>query len=86
MVHRSPDARMLFSAEPLPTIKDSQRYALESVKKMKLEDVNEYGMRDLLSSTGQNEETLAFITCGGTYIPRIGTHDHRIIVQAVRTE
>lgn len=61
-------------------------YVVESVKKMKLEDVNEYGMRDLLGSTGQNEETLAFITCGGTYIPRIGTHDHRIIVQAVRAE
>lgn len=34
MVHRSPDARMLFSAEPLPTIKDSQSYALETVKKL----------------------------------------------------
>ena len=34
MVHRSPDARMLFSAEPLPTIKDSQSYAVESAKKL----------------------------------------------------
>lgn len=34
MVHRSPDARMLFSAEPLPKMKNSQSYALETVKKL----------------------------------------------------
>ncbi len=34
MVHRRPDARMLFSAEPLTAIRDSQTYATETAKKL----------------------------------------------------
>lgn len=47
-------------------------YKVVSNVTMSLDDVNKYGMQQMMQSVDPNKEGLSLITCAGNYIPRLG--------------
>ena len=58
-------------------------YKVVSNVTMSLDDVNKYGMQQMMQSADPDKEGLSLITCAGNYIPRLGQFDKRVMVRAV---
>lgn len=61
-------------------------YKVVSNVTMSLQDVNKYGMSEMMQSADENKEGLSLITCAGNYVPKLGQFDKRVMVRAVRVE
>ena len=59
------------------------RYRVVSNDTMSLDDVNTYGMKNMMMSVDANKEGLSLITCAGNYVPRLGQFDKRVMIRAV---
>lgn len=61
-------------------------YKVVSNVTMSLQDVNKYGMNQMMRSVDENKEGLSLITCAGNYVPKLGQFDKRVMVRAVRVD
>lgn len=61
-------------------------YKVVSNVVMSLQDVNKYGMNQMMQSVDENKEGLSLTTYAGNYVPKLGQFDKRVMVRAVRVD
>ena len=59
------------------------RYEVRENQSMHLDEVNNGGMRMMMTSAEEGKEALNLITCDGKWVPRLGQFDRRIMLSAV---
>ena len=58
------------------------RYEVRENQSMHLDEVNNGGMRMMMTSAEEGKEALNLITCDGKWVPRLNQFDRRIMLRA----
>jgi LPXTG-site transpeptidase (sortase) family protein len=58
-------------------------YSVVENESMSLDEVNETGMKKMMTSADEDKEGLSLITCDGKWVPKIQQFDRRIMLRAV---
>ena len=58
-------------------------YSVVENKDMTIDDVNTVGMKDMTKSAKPGVEALNIITDSGSWVPKLGMFDHRIMLRAI---